>query len=144
MSGPSRTSLPSLALSAGLLALAIANGILLFSFAWLRETPMFWHADGGYPFWLREVVQDTFYPLLVVQLVLAVVQTLILLRNPPRLMGFWVTEAVGLAGVWFVLGTTILLVGLNNVDNFMNGRDLHEHLAMTDQPVFFHNLASGE
>jgi hypothetical protein len=30
----------------------------------LRETPVFWTNAGGYPYWLRDVARDWFYPLL--------------------------------------------------------------------------------
>ena len=144
MDNSTRSSQGTFAAMAMVLPLLIANGIVVFYFAWLRETPMFWHSEGGYPAWLRDTVFETFYPLLALQLFLLGVQSLALLRHPPRAMFWWMTEACTLTAVWFVLGTTMLLVGLNNVDNFMNGRDLHDHLAMHDSQPSSYYADSGE
>lgn len=57
---------------------------LLIWFGWLREIPVFWMNEGGYPIWLREVVLDLFYPLFFLDFFAMLIYVALLLRVPPR------------------------------------------------------------
>jgi len=69
----------------GLAAFAFLVALpVLFWFCWLREMPIFWLNEGGYPVWLREMVLDTYYPIFFINVVLMMVYVGLLLRVPPR------------------------------------------------------------
>lgn len=69
----------------GLALFAFLLGLpLLLWFCWLRETPIFWRNEGGYPVWLRAVVLDTYYPILFLNVFLMFLYVFLLLRAPPR------------------------------------------------------------
>jgi hypothetical protein len=69
----------------GLAAFAFLVALpVLFWFCWLREMPIFWLNEGGYPVWLREMVLDTYYPIFFINLVLMFAYVVLLLRVPPR------------------------------------------------------------
>lgn len=70
------------------LYLALASVIVsipaLLCFYWLRETPAFWTNAGGYPIWLRDLVRDTFLPLLGMNGLVLLLYVALFLRHPPR------------------------------------------------------------
>jgi hypothetical protein len=81
-------------------------------FSWLRETPVFWMNEGGYPVWLREVVLVAFYPLMAINvLVLLVYGVLIMAAPPRRRRSLWIQFTVFalIAGAIFFDGVWTLL-----------------------------------
>ena len=69
----------------GLSGFALTVGLpLLGCFAWLREVPIFWRNEGGYPIWLREVVLEFYYPLMALNLLVVLAYGLLLLSSPPQ------------------------------------------------------------
>lgn len=115
----------------GILPLLVVTGLLVLCFAWLRETPRFWTNEGGHPPWLRETVLETFHPLLLLHFVLLVLQSVLLLRLPAGSMRCVLVEAGMLATLWCVLGFSLVVVAVNNLDNLIHGRPMHAH----DAPV---------
>lgn len=111
----------------------VLTGTLVLCFSWLRETPIFWRNEGGYPLWLRETVLETFYPLLGVHVMLLALQSVMLVRRPPGSARWWLVEAGTLVMVWFALGASGLIVAANNVDNLLHGRPVHAHPADDDE-----------
>jgi len=68
----------------GLAGFAILVGLpVLVWFSWLREEKVFWLNEGGYPIWLRELVLATFYPLLLIDVIVLLLGGILLLKSPP-------------------------------------------------------------
>jgi hypothetical protein len=57
----------------------------LVSFSLLRETPIFWRNEGGYPIWLRDFVLTTYYPILLLNFIVATLYGVLLVSTPPRM-----------------------------------------------------------
>jgi len=100
---------------------------LLLPFVWLRETPYFWTNAGGYPLWLRDLVQVAYYPLLFVYAGwLAFLSWQWMFRPSPSAKLFCV-EATVLALMWMVVVLVAMLMLANNISNLIDGRPLHDH-----------------
>lgn len=100
-------------------ALLLGGQCLLLVGAVLRENPVFWLHSGGYPLWLRLVVQAGFYPALMLLLGAQ-------LSCPPRLrdpLGAWLLWA---ASAW-VMVVSVIWFSWNNLENLLAGRGLHDH-----------------
>jgi len=112
-------------------SLVVANGGMLMvmtPFALLREDPMFWRNAGGWPVWLRELVHDTFYPLLGGELSLLLLISTMLLCSPA--LARWRKQAWPVAGLmWLWTAVVIAVVAGNNIANLLAGRPLHWHPA---------------
>lgn len=106
----------NLALACGLLAMAV-----------LRETPQFWLNAGGYPVWLRALVQMVFYPGLAVSLFLTAGVTMSVFRAGRAGQrvgaGFWLLWLAQMS--LFLAALTIM--GWNNVHNLFDNEPLHYH-----------------
>lgn len=102
-------------------------GVVLFCASFLRESELFWRSEGGWPIWLRNLVEMAFYPLFVVLLGSVTLSVgWIVIGAPTR-------SRLGLL-VWCILGGQILLmIGIiavvlfNNVANLFSGRPIHSH-----------------
>lgn len=109
--------------------LAVANGSLLLvmtPFALLREDPLFWRNAGGWPIWLRELVKDTFYPLLAGELAVLLLLSAMLLCSPALLR--WRKQTWPIAALmWLWTVAVIVVVAGNNIANVLAGRPLHWH-----------------
>lgn len=109
--------------------LALASGgllVVMTPFALLREDPMFWRNAGGWPIWLRELVKDTFYPLLAGELGLLVLLSAMLLCSPAMMP--WRKQAWPVAALmWLWTLAVIVVVAGNNIANVLAGRPLHWH-----------------
>ena len=57
---------------------------VLLWFSWMREIPIFWTNEGGYPVWLRAVVLETYYPILLFDFLAILTYFILILRAPPR------------------------------------------------------------
>ena len=104
----------------GLAAFAFLVALpVLFWFCWLREMPIFWLNEGGYPVWLREVVLDTYYPIFFINVVLVAIYAMLLLRAPPRtrrslrlnigVLGLMFT-AISFAGLYTIADNVLVLI----------------------------------
>jgi hypothetical protein len=104
--------------------------LVLMFFAGLRELPVFWTDAGGWPVWLRGLVEVGFYPMFFVEL---------------ALLGLLSVFGVNLAGArhpsagvsvvllwfaWLLLFTVVAVVAANNLENLISGRPLHWHAAL--------------
>jgi hypothetical protein len=98
----------------------------LTPFAFLREDPMFWRNAGGWPVWLRDVVETTFYPMLTVEVGVLVALSVLCFRCPILARGG--RRVWPIAGtMWLWAAAIVILVISNNVMNLVAGRPLHWH-----------------
>lgn len=101
--------------------------MLLVVLALLREQPLFWRNTGGWPIWLRELVDAAFYLLLSLEAVCLVGFSIMLVARfvPRHSSGGAVALCLGLLWVPFLAIISILIT--NNVENVIAGRPLHWH-----------------
>ena len=93
----------------------------------LRETDLFWTNAGGYPMWVRESVRYAFWPLLGIELVFLVLWTLaIVVQCKADGRGHWLMKLAAAFG-WMFFAAILTVALWNNVENLMQGRDLHHH-----------------
>ena len=86
-------------------------------FSWLREMPIFWRNEGGYPVWLRDLVLGAYYPVFAGNLLVVLLLYLLLLISPPRTkLSLWsqITFLVLMSGIIF--GTGLYVVWDNVFD----------------------------
>lgn len=110
--------------------MALMNGVLcalLVIGAVLRETPVFWRNEGGYPVLLRLAVLWGFYPGLVLGGVATFLLTLwsVRLAKQSRASGF--VGLVIVATEWMCLAATFCVMFANNLENLLRGLPLHFH-----------------
>ncbi|WP_295388472.1 hypothetical protein [uncultured Thiodictyon sp.] len=97
------------------------------AFSYLREEPTFWTNAGDWPTGLRELVQDTYYPFIVLEfLLLAAFSGVSIQRLSTR------SRSASLAVILLPLlwGLFFLLIAnsvANNLENLLTGRPLHWH-----------------
>ena len=108
-------------------AAAILMAGLLLPFVWLRETPYFWTNAGGYPLWLRDLVQVAYYPLLFVYAGWLAFLSWQWMFRPSRSAKLFCVEAMVLALMWMVVVLVAMLMLANNISNLIDGRPLHDH-----------------
>jgi hypothetical protein len=101
--------------------------MLLVVLALLKEQPLFWRNTGGWPIWLRELVEAAFYLLLTLEAVCLVGFSIMLVARsvPGHSSGSAVALCLGL--LWVPFLTIIGIVVANNVENVITGRPLHWH-----------------
>lgn len=108
--------------AAGLALLLVNSG-----FTVLKETPVFWRDIGGYPVALRELVLAGYYPLLGFNILLCLLFTGLAARDYGlRARCSWWAVSAG-ALMWLMLSLNIAWLTANNVENLLNGRQLHYH-----------------
>ena len=100
--------------------------VLVF-FAYLREQPSFWTNVGNWPIWLRELVGASFYPLLLLVLILLTIFS----GACVRVLSFGCRTAIpavlALPFLWVLFILVLLIVGANNLENLIAVRALHWH-----------------
>ena len=104
----------------------LLNTVLLVLVS-LKEDPIFWRDEGGYPIWLREFVLETFYPLLFSGFIVLVFTSIYQFSILPSKKA---ARIVGLSLVlllWVFFGIVLTILVWNNVNNLLEGRDLHYH-----------------
>jgi hypothetical protein len=113
-----------------ILAVALANLLLLGVLCWfvhLKEQPLFWRNEGGWPVWLRELVLICFYPLTGVELVLLLVLTWTGCRCVGASRRLMVARIGGLVISWGFFILVIIILAANNLTNLWENRPLHWH-----------------
>jgi hypothetical protein len=104
----------------------LALGAVVLLFAVLREQPDFWLNAGGYPVWLREVVREGFYPLLVAGFGVLAALGVLFMREPAH-GPLRLVQIVVLGALWMLLlGGASVAFG-NNVLNLIEHRAVHSH-----------------
>jgi len=127
---PKKTDDQTILLGVGLMLvtlLAFAIGILLVWFAILREDQAFWTNVGGYPVWLRDLVRLTYLPLFIGTGFGLAGLSMICVAGVCRSRRFVLVESLVLLTCWGLLATSGCIALANNVRNFIDGRDLHDH-----------------
>jgi hypothetical protein len=100
---------------------------LLNLFAWLREEPLFWTNAGGWPIWLRDLVGISFYPLLLIQLLVLTAFTGGCLFHPSPRRRRARPEAATLPILWSLFLLVVVIFAANNLGNLVTARPLHWH-----------------
>jgi hypothetical protein len=122
MSGPRNATKIRLVLIGNSLA-----GLLLLASTLCRETPKFWRNAGGYPVWLRHLIQFGHYPLLFLVLGGTLAGSLLARRYLARNQGCGTGFVVVSALQWLLFLVCLVIMLWNNVDNLLHGRPLHYH-----------------
>jgi hypothetical protein len=100
---------------------------VLFLFACLREQSMFWTNVGNWPIWLRELVGASFYPLLLLELLLLMAFSGVCVRLLASRRPAGMTAVAVLPLLWTLFLLIVVIVGANNLDNLIAGQPLHWH-----------------
>lgn len=98
---------------------------ILIGMGWLRETPLFWRNEGGWPVWLRDVVRWTFWPLLLCVVLRLAWRTLRTLLRPGPNPRHLLVQIPVLMALWLLLGGVTGFVLANNMVNVLEGRPMH-------------------
>ena len=97
------------------------------AFSYLREEPIFWTNEGGAAIGLRDLVRDTYYPLLALEFLLLAAfsgVSIHLLSSRRTSANLAVIMLPMLWGLYFLVIANSVA---NNLDNLWNGRPLHWH-----------------
>ena len=109
----------------GLALLALGHALLLPATA-LKETPLFWRSEGGFPLWLRQVIGTLYYPgLLVVTSFQVGLSYVIFARLVRHQRGCGNTLAILI--FWGSLGLLFAILVANNLTNYLEGKPIHAH-----------------
>jgi hypothetical protein len=100
--------------------------VLVF-FAYLREQPLFWTSAGNWPIWLRELVGASFYPLLLLELLLLIIFSATCVRIVSAGYRTTTSAVLVLPFLWIFFIMILLIVGGNNLENLTTGQPLHWH-----------------
>ncbi|MEN9975173.1 MAG: hypothetical protein RLZZ282_1179, partial [Verrucomicrobiota bacterium] len=92
-----------------------------------RENKVFWTNAGGYPIWLRDMVQWTYVPLMLLAILALFVLSMACCSKIYKSIRFFVLESLLLFMCWGLFTTTGCIAFNNNIKNLIQGRDLHEH-----------------
>jgi hypothetical protein len=95
--------------------------------ALLREQPLFWTNAGGWPIWLRDFVGISFYPLLVLELMLLMTFSALCARCLSTRCSSRCPAVLTLSVLWVLLFCVVAVLVANNLDNLLSGRPVHWH-----------------
>ncbi|MBK1881905.1 hypothetical protein JIN85_05735 [Luteolibacter pohnpeiensis] len=112
----------------------LIGACMLVILAWFRETPAFWTNAGGYPLWLRDLVQMGFYPLLSLVVFTLIYHSCVLFSHWRGSAQLWLIQASLIAGAWIIVASAASLAFANNIVNLIEHRDLHSHPRKSFQP----------
>ena len=115
------------------LAINVLLLIVLLAFSYLREDPLFWTNEGGWPSTARNLVRILYYPLLALEflLLVALSETSVYLISMRRTAAS--LAIVLLPMLWGLYFMVIVNSVANNLSNLWNGRPLHWHADPTWQ-----------
>jgi hypothetical protein len=113
-------------LIAGAFVNASFLAVLVF-FAYLREQSSFWVSAGNWPIWLRELVGASFYPLLLLELLLLIIFSLACVRILSSGYRRTTSAVLVLPFLWILFILILVIVGANNLENLIAGQPLHWH-----------------
>ncbi len=100
----------------------------------LRETHQFWTNGGGYSIEFRAFVMSAFNFLLVLDVSFLFIMSLGLSRS--HLLSYWGRVRIGCGVVLWVFFIICLCFMMgNNIQNLLEGRDLHWHAGEPIQPA---------
>ena len=95
--------------------------------ALLREQPLFWRNAGGWPFWLRDFVEISFYPMLVLEMMLLMTFSVVCARCPGPQCSSRGSAILMLSVLWVLFFCVVAVIGANNLENLLSGRPVHWH-----------------
>lgn len=95
--------------------------------ALLREQPLFWRNAGAWPIWLRDAVEISFYPLLVLELMLLMTFSALCARRLGTRCSSRNPAILTLSVLWVLLFCVVAVLGANNLENLLSGRPVHWH-----------------
>ena len=101
--------------------------LVLITFSYLREEPVFWRNEGEMPIRLREIVASFYYPILFLELLLLSAFSgfsIHLLSSRSSSASLAVVLLPMLWGLYFMLIANSVF---NNLENIFYGRPLHWH-----------------
>lgn len=118
--------LPSRWLERIVVGFCVFAAFVLYRFTAWKENEYFWTLSGGYPLWLRDIVDSLYYPFFIVVFVMLVIVTSSIWKRlyPLRKINhcFFV-----LCLAWLIFMGSFFLLAANNILNFINGRPFHYH-----------------
>ena len=88
---------------------------------------MFWTNAGNWPIWLRELVGASFYPLLLLELLLLMAFSGVCVRLLASRCPTGMTVVAVLPLLWTLFLLIVVILGANNLDNLIAGQPLHWH-----------------
>lgn len=91
----------------------------------LKEMPLFWRNEGGYPVAFRHWVLYSFYPSFFLIFAWLCLLTFGTLRHAKWVRKHPIITALPLGVAWTLLGITGIVVITDNLQNLLNGDTLH-------------------
>lgn len=105
--------------------------IVLIAFSYLREEPIFWTNEGGWPVWLRDLVRGAYYPMILLELLLLTAFSGVSVHLLTSRCASASVAVVLLPMLWGLFFLVIANSVANNLDNLLHGRPLHWHADAT-------------
>jgi hypothetical protein len=105
----------------------LALGAVVLSFGALREQPLFWSHDGGYPRWLRGVVAVGFYPLVLAQFGTVIAASVVYVRDS-RTGSAMRRQTAALIALWSVGFACAVVAFEDNIEDLIEHRPVRLHL----------------
>jgi len=104
-------------------------GLILIAATILKETPVFWRNEGGYPVFLRELLLDYYFPLLFLNFVWTILISTRLFHQKAvhQKIALCPTCSLLILMSWAIPLFNLGLLGANNCANLIEGRPLHSH-----------------
>jgi len=101
--------------------------IVLVTFSYLREEPLFWTNEGDWSIGLRDLVRGTYYPLLALEFLFLAAFSGVSIRLLSTRRTSASLAVILLPMLWGLYFLVIANSVANNLENLWNGRPLHWH-----------------
>ncbi|WP_295446345.1 hypothetical protein [uncultured Thiodictyon sp.] len=101
--------------------------IVLMTFSYLREEPIFWTNAGDWPIWLREMVQSSYYPLILLEFLLLAAFSGVTIQQLSARSQSASLAVIALPILWGLLFLVVVNSAANNIENIWNNRPIHWH-----------------
>lgn len=101
--------------------------VILITFSYLREEPLFWMNEGESPIWLRDLVASYYYPFLLLELLLLSAFSGFSIHHLSSRSSSASLAVILLPMLWGLYFLVIVNSVFNNLENLFLGRPLHWH-----------------